>query len=354
MTPAEVRHALLQQLASLQRSGVSQLPRITASQLAALNLVAQAEQPAPEAAGDAIVRVGIGQSAVSQSAVSQAALSQAVVASGVSAGAATNAQPNTAAAKLEKPKPAPPKPVPQTGSPPSALAGRTPGSILPAPNRPAPRPLAASLLNKTDSAPVDANPSLSPEERRVALEVINSEVRDCTRCPQLVANRSRTVFGVGTVSPRLCFFGEAPGADEDRQGIPFVGRAGQLLDKIIEAMGLRREEVYILNVLKCRPPDNRAPQDDEIENCRGFFERQLAVLKPEFVCCLGASAAKTMLHSAFSLGKMRGRFYDAYGAQVIVTYHPAYLLRNPAAKKDTWEDIQMLMKAMGLTIPAKE
>ncbi|MFM7073657.1 MAG: uracil-DNA glycosylase family protein [Planctomycetota bacterium] len=185
-------------------------------------------------------------------------------------------------------------------------------------------------------------------DRRVALEVINVEVRNCQRCGELAAGRTQTVFGVGSLSPRLCFFGEAPGADEDRLGMPFVGRAGQLLDKIIEAMGLQRDDVYILNVLKCRPPNNRVPAEEEVENCRGFFERQLEVLQPEFICCLGATAAKTLLHSGFSLGKMRGRFFTVGHSQAIVTYHPAYLLRNPAAKKDTWEDIQLLMRAMGL------
>ncbi len=189
---------------------------------------------------------------------------------------------------------------------------------------------------------------LNATERRVALEVINLEVRNCRRCDELAAGRTQTVFGVGNITPRLCFFGEAPGADEDRLGMPFVGRAGQLLDKIIEAMGLQRDDVYILNVLKCRPPNNRVPSEDEVENCRGFFERQLDVLQPEFICCLGATAAKTLLHSGFSLGKMRGRFFTFGQSQVIVTYHPAYLLRNPAAKKDTWEDIQLLMRAMGL------
>jgi DNA polymerase len=209
----------------------------------------------------------------------------------------------------------------------------------------------------TGRSPASANPPpaaasarLSPTERRVALEVINVEVRNCRRCDELAAGRTQTVFGVGSPTPRLCFFGEAPGADEDRQGVPFVGRAGQLLDKIIEAMGIQRDDVYILNVLKCRPPNNRVPSEEEVENCRGFFERQLDVLQPEFICCLGATAAKTLLHSGFSLGKMRGRFFTFGAAQVIVTYHPAYLLRNPAAKKDTWEDIQLLMRAMGLPV----
>lgn len=205
----------------------------------------------------------------------------------------------------------------------------------------------SSLSPPSPSSP-PSPPRLNATERRIALEVINVEVRNCQRCGELAASRTQTVFGVGNLSPRLCFFGEAPGADEDRLGMPFVGRAGQLLDKIIEAMGIQRDDVYILNVLKCRPPNNRVPSEEEVENCRGFFERQLEVLQPEFICCLGATAAKTLLHSGFSLGKMRGKFFTVGRAKAIVTYHPAYLLRNPAAKKDTWEDIQMLMREMGL------
>ena len=191
---------------------------------------------------------------------------------------------------------------------------------------------------------------LPDDRRRLSLEVIDREVQACKRCPELVANRNKTVFGVGNIRPRLLFFGEAPGADEDQQGEPFVGRAGQLLDKIIEACTLRREDVYIMNVLKCRPPGNRAPLEEETENCRGFFERQLAILRPEFIVCLGASAVKALLHSAFSIGKMRGRFYDYKGARVAVTYHPAYLLRNPAAKKEVWEDMKMVMREMGMPV----
>ena len=200
----------------------------------------------------------------------------------------------------------------------------------------------------------DSRPAPLPlAQRQAALQVLNAEVKRCTRCPALVANRTQTVFGVGNLQPRLCFFGEAPGADEDREGEPFVGRAGQLLNKIIEACTLKREDVYILNVLKCRPPGNRAPEEAEVDCCRQFFERQLEILRPDFICCLGASAAKALLHTAFSIGKLRGRFYDFRGAKVICTYHPAYLLRNPAAKRDVWDDMQILMKEMGIPLPTK-
>jgi DNA polymerase len=192
----------------------------------------------------------------------------------------------------------------------------------------------------------------SPEERPAALQVIAAEVAGCTRCAELVANRSRTVFGVGNPSARLCFMGEAPGADEDRQGIPFVGAAGQLLTKIIEnGLKMRRDDVYILNILKCRPPGNRQPTPEEATNCRGFLDRQLDIIQPEFICCLGATAAQNLLGSTQSIGRMRGRTYDYRGSKAIVTYHPAYLLRNPAAKKDVWDDMKLLLREMGLPAP---
>jgi DNA polymerase len=181
-----------------------------------------------------------------------------------------------------------------------------------------------------------------------SLEIISQEVADCTRCAELVKNRTQTVFGVGNPNARLCFLGEAPGADEDRQGEPFVGRAGKLLTDIIQqGMKLKREDVYILNILKCRPPGNRNPQPDEAANCRGFLDRQLAQIQPEFICCLGAVAAQNLLDTVVPIGRMRGNIYDYQGIKVVCTYHPAYLLRNPAAKKLTWEDIQLLMKEMG-------
>ena len=183
---------------------------------------------------------------------------------------------------------------------------------------------------------------------------IRADVAGCRRCEHLACARTNTVFGIGPSKPRLCFFGEAPGADEDRTGEPFVGRAGQLLTDIIEkGMKLNRSDVYILNVLKCRPPENRVPTDAEMENCREYFERQFEVLKPEFICCLGATATRALLNSTQALGKMRGKWFDYRGAKVMVTYHPSYLLRNPPAKKDTWEDIQMLMREMGLPTEKK-
>jgi DNA polymerase len=148
---------------------------------------------------------------------------------------------------------------------------------------------------------------------------------------------------------RLVFMGEAPGADEDRQGEPFVGRAGQLLTDIItKGMKIRREDVYILNTIKCRPPGNRAPLPQEAANCREYLEQQLAIILPEFICCLGAVAAQNLLGSSASIGQLRGRFHDFQDIKVLCTYHPAYVLRYAPAKRQVWDDIQMLMKEMGL------
>lgn len=187
-------------------------------------------------------------------------------------------------------------------------------------------------------------------ERQAALDLIRTDVRACNLC-QALCYRTQTVFGVGNVKPRVVFFGEAPGADEDKQGEPFVGRAGQLLTKIIEACGWKREDVYILNTLKCRPPDNRTPAEDEIANCRPFWEQQLETLHPEFIVCLGAVAAQALLETTVSIGKLRGKFHPYRDSQVVATYHPAYLLRNPDAKRFVWEDMQMLMREMGQAVP---
>jgi len=191
-----------------------------------------------------------------------------------------------------------------------------------------------------------------------SLALLQEQVATCTRCTELAAGRTQTVFGAGPADARLCFFGEAPGADEDASGEPFVGRAGQLLTKIIEACALRREDVYIMNVLKCRPPGNRQPLPDEVANCRPFFEGQFAALAPEFICCLGTTAARALLQTGEPIGKLRRRWFEHVirrpagdvTARVLCTYHPSYLLRNPAAKRDVWEDMKMLMRAMGRTV----
>ena len=184
-----------------------------------------------------------------------------------------------------------------------------------------------------------------------ALDIIEQEVRQCERCGELAASRTQTVFGDGNPQARLCFLGEAPGRDEDRQGVPFVGRAGKLLNDIIQACTLQREDVYILNVIKCRPPENRNPAPEEAENCRGFLQRQLEIIKPEYICCLGTVAAQNLLDTKETIGRLRGQFHEYQGIKVVATYHPAYLLRNPSAKRQVWDDMQMLMRDMGISIP---
>ena len=180
-----------------------------------------------------------------------------------------------------------------------------------------------------------------------ALEVLAKQVAECGRCAELARTRTQTVFGTGAPTPRLVFMGEAPGADEDKQGKPFVGRAGQLLtDIIVKGMKWQREDVYILNTLKCRPPGNRTPLPMEAANCREYLDAQLAILRPQFICCLGAVAAQNLLGTTESIGRLRGRFHDFQDIRVLCTYHPAYLLRNPDAKRFVWDDIKMLLKEM--------
>jgi len=216
-------------------------------------------------------------------------------------------------------------------------------------------PESQSPRRSPERAPMPEAPTGKRGSHGESLSVIQTEVAACTRCPELASTRKQTVFGVGNPKARLCFFGEAPGADEDRLGEPFVGRAGKMLtDIIVKGMGIRREDVYILNVLKCRPPGNRNPNPDEVANCRNYFERQIEAIQPEFICCLGGVAAQSLLETNETVGRMRGRFFDYQGARVIVTYHPSYLLRTPSAKAKTWEDIQMLMREMGLPIPKRK
>lgn len=203
-------------------------------------------------------------------------------------------------------------------------------------------------------AAIGARPPEASTDRAAVLAQLCDEVSGCTRCTVLADTRTQTVFGVGNPHARLCFMGEAPGADEDLQGEPFVGRAGQLLNKIIEACTLKRSDVYILNTIKCRPPGNRNPLPNEVANCRGFLDRQLDIIRPEFICCLGAVAAQALLNTEESIGRLRKRFFDYRGSRVLCTYHPAYLLRNPAAKKDVWDDMQLLMREMGISVGSRQ
>jgi DNA polymerase len=173
------------------------------------------------------------------------------------------------------------------------------------------------------------------------LSFIRADMGECTRC-KLHSTRQNIVFGTGNPQAKVMFIGEAPGADEDEQGLPFVGRAGQLLTKIIEAIRFRREEVYIANIIKCRPPGTRGPEGDEIAACQDFLYRQIAVIKPAIICALGTYAVQTLLQTKAPIGQLRGRMFDFQGAKLIATYHPAYLLRNPNEKRKTWEDVKML------------
>jgi DNA polymerase len=189
-------------------------------------------------------------------------------------------------------------------------------------------------------------------DRPAMLDALASEVAVCRKCPHLAETRTQTVFGVGSPTTRLMFIGEAPGADEDRLGEPFVGRAGQLLtDMITKGMGLAREQVYIANILKCRPPENRSPTAEESANCLGYLEKQIAIIRPEFLCLLGRVAAQALLNTTVSMSKLRGKWHRYRGVPTLITYHPAYLLRKPEFKRESWEDLQMLMKEMGLKLP---
>jgi len=209
------------------------------------------------------------------------------------------------------------------------------------------------------AASSQANASGSPQEDQLRL-LNDTQVRSCTKC-SLCKGRTQTVFGQGSASPRLVFVGEAPGYEEDKQGLAFVGRAGQLLTRMIIAMGLTREEVYICNVLKCRPPNNRDPSAEEILACSPYLRAQLEILRPEVLVTLGSPASKTLLSTVDGIGKLRGRFHDFYpsghpsegpSVPLMPTYHPAYLLRSPSEKGKTWGDLQMVMSLLGLPAPS--
>jgi len=222
------------------------------------------------------------------------------------------------------------------------------------PNLPktAPKATAPAPATKLPSLPVAAVPSLFEATSKIAgdtLPVIREDLGDCTRC-KLHTTRNKIVFGDGSSKAELVFIGEGPGADEDAQGLPFVGRAGKLLTQMIEAMGLQRQQVYICNVVKCRPPGNRQPDKDEVESCSPFLFRQLDALQPKVIVCLGATAAQTLLQTNRGISHFRGEWLDYRGYKMIATYHPAYLLRNPHAKGDVWKDLQKVMAELGLKI----
>jgi uracil-DNA glycosylase family 4 len=224
----------------------------------------------------------------------------------------------------------------------------------------------AKVANENIFEVVTPKPEHGITDPITALKLIREDLGDCTRCKLHKQGRKQIVFGVGNPRAELMFVGEGPGADEDTQGEPFVGRAGQLLNNMIKAMGIRREEVYIANVVKCRPPGNRTPERDECETCSPFLMRQIAVVKPKVVVALGAVASKSLLAMNASMSDLRGRFYDFMpagarssdpswqGTKLVVTYHPAYLLRDPRQKGEAWKDLQMVMKFLGLEPPKKQ
>ena len=216
-----------------------------------------------------------------------------------------------------------------------------------------PRSASAKPLPPQEDLPSMANPK--PEagvtDPVKALKIIREDLGDCTRCVLHKQGRKQIVFGVGNPSAELMFIGEAPGADEDIQGEPFVGRAGQLLNNMIKAMGIGREDVYIANIIKCRPPNNRTPERDECETCSPFLMRQIAAIKPKVIVALGSVAAKTLLAINAPMSEFRGRWYDFRGTRLAVTYHPAFLLRDPRQKKEAWKDLQMVMKELGWKLP---
>ena len=209
------------------------------------------------------------------------------------------------------------------------------------------------LISFNNLAPMPAGP-VPAAERAGALLAIQKEIGDCTRCPLAYAGRHKIVFADGAPTARLMFVGEGPGADEDAQGLPFVGKAGQLLNNMIAAMGLARDEVYIANIVKCRPPGNRVPEPVEANTCSQFLLRQMDVVQPEVVVALGSTAATYLLGVKQSLSGLRGRWHSCRGAKLAVTYHPAFLLRDPRQKVEAWKDLQMVMAELGLKAPAKK
>jgi DNA polymerase len=251
-------------------------------------------------------------------------------------------------------------PVPSARPPVQATAPRAPQAPLAEPARsyfetlppelaaPMPKPVSFDVL-----APLPAE-IVPAAQRAAALQAVRDEIGDCTRCPLAYAGRHKIVFADGDPNATLMFVGEGPGADEDAQGLPFVGKAGQLLNNMIAAMGLKREEVYIANIVKCRPPGNRTPEFAEASMCSQFLLKQIDIVRPKVIVALGSTAATYLLGVRQSLSSLRGRWHSTRGAKLAVTYHPAFLLRDPRQKVEAWKDLQMVMAEMGLKAPAKK
>ena len=257
-----------------------------------------------------------------------------------------SATPPAAAAPVPA-APAPPVEIePEVAPPPREILAVERAAVA----SPAPPPAAAASLTESDDMPPARADSLQSRQDR--LTALAARVAQCVRCQELAQTRTQTVFGVGNPYAKVMFIGEAPGADEDAQGEPFVGRAGQLLNRIITACGWKREDLYICNILRCRPPGNRTPLPTEAANCREYLDGQIETIRPEYIVCWGSVAAQNLMGVTDSIGKMRGRFYRHGEAKVLCTYHPSYLLRNPEAKKPVWDDMKFLLADMGLTPPA--
>ena len=315
---------LRQKLEDLQRAGVTQVPRELAELVSALSA-----QQAPVPASQGTV--------ASPSSVSLSAVAGAPVTTRTQQAAATSVA------------------APQ--SPPS---GRPAARNEPATTQvPAPierKFLASSIgdLPKEFSASMTDAPrscsNLSRDDRVAGLSKLAAQVAACTRCQELADTRTQTVFGVGNPEADIMYIGEAPGADEDREGEPFIGRAGQLLDKITVASKLTREEIYICNILRCRPPGNRNPTPDEAGNCREYLDAQIEMVAPKYIVCWGSVAAHNLLDTKVAIGKMRGKFFDYKGIKVLCTYHPSYLLRSPGAKVHVWDDMKFFRADMGVKL----
>ena len=223
-------------------------------------------------------------------------------------------------------------------------------AIPSAPSRPA--AAAIALASSVEASPPSASPWLPPNAASYErLSVLSATVRECTRCG-LCERRTQTVFARGTGSSGVCFVGEGPGADEDAQGLPFVGKAGQLLDRMIQAMGLERDEVYVCNVVKCRPPENRKPEPDEMAACMPYLNEQLDLIAPRVIVALGATAVQALFGTTEGITRLRGNWKTLRGVPVMPTLHPAYLLRTPAAKREVWEDLQAVLQKIGRSAPS--
>ena len=241
--------------------------------------------------------------------------------------------------------------IPESNSPAGAQIPRS------APHAPAagssPPDMATHLVSFDKIAPLPSV-TVPAAERAAALQLVRDEIGDCTRCPLAYAGRKKIVYADGSPTARLMFVGEGPGADEDTQGLPFVGKAGQLLNNMIVAMGLQREDVYIANIVKCRPPGNRVPEPVEANTCSQFLLKQIDIVQPQVIVALGSTAATYLLGVKQSLSGLRGRWHSCRGAKLAVTYHPAFLLRDPRQKGEAWKDLQMVMTEMGLKAPVRK